>query len=103
MYDKITINNKVIKMPKERTIAPRIIYVFQQNNNIGMRFSEIFKKLAQKGWLHSQHPISDNLKFLIEQGEVAHIKNQYCPIQTREDGTKFVVIKNPVETVVELE
>ena len=91
-------------MPKkdERTVAPRIMYVLEENNGVGMRFSEIFKALAKHNWFHSQYPISDNLKFLIEQGKVAKVGNQYSIIKTRENGTKFVIVKDPVEKVVEL-
>jgi len=92
-------------MPREykRVIAPRILYVIEENNKHGMRFSEIFKALAKHSWIHNQSPIVQNLKWLVEQGKLAHIGNQYAIIQTRENGTKFVVVKNPVETVVELE
>jgi len=68
-----------------------------------MRFSEIFRALAKNNWLHSQKPISDNLKFLIEQKKIVHIGNQYAVIQTRKNGSKFCIIKDPVEKVVELE
>ena len=92
-------------MPKkdERTVAPRIMYVLEENNGVGMRFSEIFKALAKHGWYHGQFPLSDNLKFLIAQGKIAHIENQYSLIKTRKNGTKFVIVKNPVETVIEVE
>ena len=92
-------------MPKKskRIVAPRILFVLEQNDGKGMRFSAIFKDLAKKGWLHSQHPISQNLKYLIAQGKVARIGNQYSLIQTREDGTKFVIVEDPVERTVELE
>jgi len=86
----------------KRTIAPRILYVLEQNLGIGMRFSAIFRALAECGWLHSQRPISDNLKFLVKQGKVAHIEDQYCLVQTRENGSKFAIVKDPVEKVVDL-
>jgi len=92
-------------MPKkgERKVAPRIMYVLEQNNGVSMRFSDIFKRLAMQGWYHHQVPISKNLDFLVEQKKIVHIKDQYALIQTRENGTKFVIVKNPVETVIEVE
>lgn len=86
-----------------RVIAPRILYVLDQNLGVGIRFNEIFKALAEAGWLHSQRPISDNLKFLIEQGKVAKIKSRYALIKTWENGSKFVIVNDPVERVIELE
>jgi len=87
----------------QRTVAPRIMFVLEQNNGVGMRFLEIFRSLAKHEWYHSQNPMSRNLKYLIEQGKIAKIENQYAIIKTRENGTRFVIVKNPVETVVELE
>jgi len=87
----------------DRIVARRISHVLKQNKGVGMRFSEIFRALAKNNWLHSQKPISDNLKFLIEQKKIVHIGNQYAVIQTRKNGSKFCIIKDPVEKVVELE
>ena len=86
-----------------RVVAPRILYVLDQNLGVGMRFNEIFKALAKNDWLHGQRPISDNLKYLVEQGKIAHIGDNYSIIQERSDGTKFCIVKDPVEKVVELE
>ena len=93
-----------VKMPREynRVIAPRIMYVLEVNNKVGMRFSEIFRALAKNGWILNQSPIVQNLKFLVKQGKVVHIGNQYALIQTRENGTKFAIVKDPVERTVEL-
>ena len=92
-------------MPRknQRTVAPRIIFVLKQNNGKGMRFSAISRDLAKQGWYHHQVPISENLKFLIKQGIVAKVKTQYALVQTREDGTKFVIAEDPNEKVIELE
>ena len=87
----------------DRFVARRILHVFDQNLGVGMRFSETFRALAKNGWLHTQRPIADNLRFLVEQKKIVHIGNQYTLIQTREDGTKFCVIKDPVEKIVALE
>ena len=87
----------------DRIVSRRILHVFYENQGVSMRFNDIFKALAEAGWLHSQRPISDNLKWLVEQVKVAHIGNQYALIQTREDGTKFCIVKDPVEKVIELE
>ena len=85
-----------------RTVAPRILYVLKGNKNNGMRFNEIFKAMAEKGWLHSQRPISQNLKYLIAEKKIIHIKNSYGFIQTRENGSKFAIVNDPVEKIVEL-
>ena len=87
----------------DRIVARRILHVLEQNKGVGMRFSEIFRALAKNGWLHSQKPMSDNFKFLIEQKKLVHIGNQYAIIQTREDGSKFAIINDPVEKVIEVE
>jgi len=87
----------------KRIVAPRILYVMNKNDGKGMRFIEIFKALANAGWFHNQNPISSNLKWLIAQGKIVHIGNQYAVIQTRKNGSKFCIIKDPVEKVVELE
>lgn len=87
----------------DRIVARRILHVLDLNLGVGMRFSEISKTLAEHHWHHGQFPLSDNLKYLITQGKVAHIENQYSFIQTRENGTKFVVIVDPVERTVELD
>ena len=91
-------------MPRiyERIVAKRILHVLEENLGIGMRFSEIFRALATQGWFHNQKPISENLQFLIREKKVVHIGNQYAIIQTREDETKFCIIKDPVEKVIEL-
>ena len=86
----------------DRIVARRILHVLEQNNQVGMRFSETFRALAKNGWLHSQKPLSDNLKFLVEQKKIVHIGNQYAIIQTRENGTKFCIVNDPVEKVIEL-
>jgi len=87
----------------KRIVAPRVLHVMNENDGIGMRFIEIFKALANAGWFHNQNPISQNLKWLIEQGKIVHIVNQYAVIKERENGTKFCIVKDPVEKVVELE
>jgi len=87
----------------DRFVARRILYVLNQNNKVSKRFSGVFRALAENGWLHTQRPIADNLRFLVEQKKIVHIGNQYALIQTRENGTKFVIVKNPVETVIEVE
>jgi hypothetical protein len=94
-----------VMMPREykRVIAPRIMYVLEKNKKVGMRFSEIFKALTKNNWVHNQSPIAQNLKWLVEQDKLAHIGDQYSLIQTRENGTKFCIIKDPVERVVELD
>jgi len=91
-------------MPKkgERIVAPRIMHILKQNNGVGMRFSEIFKVLAEHRWIHSQVPINENLKHLLAQGKIAKVNYRYGIIKTREDGTKFVVVKDPVNRTVEL-
>ena len=86
-----------------RIVAPRIMHILEENKKVGMRFSEIFRALAKHNWFHDQNPLSENLKYLLAEGKVVHVKNQYCLIQTRENGTKFIVINDPVEKVVELE
>jgi len=87
----------------ERIIAPRIIHVFDENIGVGMRFSEISRALAEHHWHHSHRPLIENLRYLMAKGKVTHIGNQYALIQTREDGTKFCIVNDPVERVVELE
>jgi len=86
----------------DRIVARRILHVLKQNNGVSMRFSETFRALVKNGWLHSQKPMSDNLKFLVEQKKIVHIGNQYAIIQTRENGTKFCIVNDPVEKVIEL-
>ncbi len=86
-----------------RFIDKRILYVFEQNNYVGMRFSDIFRALVKNGWVHNQRNISENLSFLIKHKKVVHIRIHYAPIQIRPDNSKFVVIEDPVEKVVELE
>ena len=78
------------------------MYVLEQNNGVSMRFSDIFKRLAMQGWYHHQVPISKNLDFLVEQKKIVHFKNQYSLIQTRPDGSKFAIINDPAEKVIEL-
>ena len=87
----------------KRIVAPRILHIMNEKDGKGMRFIEIFKALAEVGWFHSQNPISPNLKWLIKQGKIVHIGNQYAVIKTRENGSKYCVINDPVERVVELE
>jgi hypothetical protein len=87
-------------MPPERIVAPRIMRVLEENNGVGMRFSEIFRGLAEHGWYHNQNPITNNLKWLIKQGKIAKVENRYAIIKTRDNGTKYVVIENAVEKVV---
>ena len=87
----------------ERIIAPRVIYVLNQNLGIGMRFNKVYKNLVKNGWFHNQSSLIENLRYLMEQGKVIHIRNQYALVQTRENGTKFCIIKDPVKRVVELD
>jgi len=86
----------------DRFVARRILYVLNQNNKVSKRFSGVFRALAENGWLHTQRPIADNLRFLVEQKKIVHIGNQYAIIQTRENGSKFCIVNDPVEKVVEL-
>ncbi len=87
----------------ERIIAPRVMYVLDQNLGIGMRFNKVYKNLVKNGWFHNQRSLIENLRYLMAQGKVAHIGNQYALIQTRENGSKFVIVVDPVERTVELD
>jgi len=86
-----------------RFIDKRILYVFEQNDNVGMRFGGVFRGLGKHGWIHNQRNISENLKFMVKHKKIVHIGIYYAPIQTRPDGSKFAVIEDPVERVVELD
>jgi len=82
-------------MPKkgERIIAPRIMRILEENKK-PMRFSEIFKALAEHGWFTTQRPISDNLKYLISEGKIVKVDRYYGIPSVRDDGSKFIIIKN---------
>ena len=86
-------------MPKkgDRTIAPRILHVLDENLGVGMRFAEISRALAEHHWHHGDFPISDNVRYLVKEKKIVRVENQYCLVKTRKNGSKFVIVKDPVE------
>lgn len=87
---------------KKRIIAPRILYVLEENKKVGMIFSDIFRAMARHDWFHNQNTISSNLKYLMKENKIVWINKIYSIIQVRENGTKFAVIIDPVEKTVEI-
>lgn len=85
----------------DRIVAKQILYLMNKKQK-SLRFVETLKALCVEGWFHTGKSISENYKYLIEQGKVAHIENQYCLVQKRVNGTKFCIINDPVERTVEL-
>jgi len=99
----------VIKMPRkgETTVDKDLLIVLEANKGYGLRFSDIYKALIKREMFHFQQQISNNLKKLIEQKIVVKVKGSQryfygIPLK-REDGTKYLIVRGPVEDeIIEL-
>ncbi len=93
----------------DRVVSQHIMTVLDENKGYAMRFSEIYKTLLKRDMFHYQGPISQNLQFLIEQGEIVRVQTDTRPRYgipaTREDGTRYIVVKGSgvKDETVELE
>ena len=60
---------------------------------------EIYNTLRQRGFKHNYTSVSDNLKYLVSQGKIVRYEWNYNPRyglpEPREDGSKFIIVKNP--------
>lgn len=85
----------------DRTVAPQIMSILEQNKGFAVRFRYIYKKLIEMDCFHFQGPISNNLAFLIEQGKIVRVKPytrpRYGIPKTRKNGTKYIIVRGPVE------
>jgi hypothetical protein len=95
-------------MPKKgsRITAVHSMIIFKENKGLAMRFMEIYNKMRQLGFKHNRTSVSDNLKFLINQGKIVrylwHNNPRYGMPKERSDGTRYIVVKNkglPDETI----
>jgi hypothetical protein len=81
----------------DRIVARQIMSILEQNKGYGLRFNEIYKMLIEIDCFHFQGPISNNLKFLLEQGKIVRIqpdaRPRYGIPMTREDGTRYIIVK----------
>lgn len=81
----------------DRIVARQIMSILEKNEGYGLRFNEIYKMLIEIGCFHFQGPISNNLTFLLEQGEIVRIqpdaRPRYGIPKTREDGTRYIIVK----------
>ncbi|MEM2506793.1 MAG: hypothetical protein QXF61_07125 [Nitrososphaeria archaeon] len=90
-------------MPRkgDRIVAQHILAVLTENKGTAMRFSNIKKEMSNKGWVHMDYAILDNLKLLVEQGKIIRLERLFGIPMTREDGTAYLKIQNS-NAVIEL-
>jgi len=94
----------------ERPTAKHIMEYLEENKGFAIRFMYIYRALRKKGYRHNYTSVTDNLKYLIEQGKIVKIKNKVRPVfygipKKREDGSTYIIAKKVyVENkIVELE
>ena len=90
----------------ERITAVHLMVILKENNGLAMRFMEIYNTMKQRGLKHNNTSISDNLKYLVNQGKIVkhswYNNSRYGIPATREDGTRYIIVKNkglPDETI----
>ena len=90
----------------DRITAVHLLVTLKENKGVTMRFMEIFHKMRKRGLKHNNTSISDNLKYLVNQGKIVkhswHNNSRYGIPATREDGTRYIIVKNkclPNETI----
>lgn len=87
-------------MPKkgERITAVHLIVVLTENKGIGMRYTDVYKAMRARGWKHNYTSTIDNLRYLVNQGDIVkvewHLNPRYSVPATRANGTRYVVLKN---------
>ena len=92
----------------ERITAVHLTVIFRENKGISMRWKELNPKMIERGIKHNYTSVSDNLKYLVEQGTIVRYewnKNpRYGMPDTRPNGSKFIIVKNPnlPDEIVEL-
>lgn len=90
-----------VKMPQkgERITSVHLMIIFKENIGLARRFKEVYQTMRERGFMHNYSSVSQNLKYLIEQGKIVRYewnKNpRYGLPDTREDGTRYIIIKNP--------
>lgn len=95
---------------RERPTAKHIMEFLKPNKGYAIRFMYIYREMERKGYKHNSVSISQNLKYLVEQGKIINFRRGMRPSfygipEKRPDGTKFIVAKKVyVENeIVELE
>jgi len=82
----------------ERITAVHLMAVLTENKGIGMRYTDVYKAMRARGWKHNYTSTIDNLRFLVSQGNIVktdwHLNPRYGVPVVREDGTKYIVLKN---------
>ena len=88
----------------DRIAALHIMALLEENKGEAMRFSNIDKTMRNRGWHHNHTTVSDNLKFLIEQGNIVQTHFRYGIPTQRKNGTRYLIIKTPgiKDEIVEL-
>ena len=54
----------------DRITAVHLMVIFKENKGLAMRFMEIFHEMRKQGLKHNNTSISDNLKYLVNQGKI---------------------------------
>jgi hypothetical protein len=81
----------------DRIVARQIMSILEHNKGYALRFNEIYKMLIDLDCFHFQGPISNNLKFLLNQKKIVRVqpdaRPRYGIPKTREDGTRYIIVK----------
>jgi hypothetical protein len=85
--------------------VPHVELIMRENKGLLMRFSDIHKLSYEKGWRHNGTTVKSSLDTLIKQGKIVKIRYRYGMPAVREDGTKYVVLKDQglEDEVIEIE
>lgn len=98
-------------MPKkgERITAVHLMVIFKENKGVTMRFIQVYRTMRKRGFKHNYTSVSSNLKYLVSQGKIVryewNLNPRYGMPETRENGSRFIVVKNKglPDEIIELE
>ena len=76
----------------ERPAAKHIKNFLKKNEGTGYRFTDISKKMYDEGWRHNASTIIANLRYLVENDEIAKLANFYGIPKLNGSGEKVLVI-----------
>ena len=82
----------------DRITAVHLLVMLKENKGVAMQFMKIYNTMRQRGFKHNNTSISNNLKYIVNQGKIVkqswYNNSRYGIPLTREDGTSYIVVNN---------
>lgn len=84
---------------RDRPTAEHLMIIFEPNNGLALRGTDINRALLAKGYIHTGKALMDNLKWLIEKGKIVKAgRGLYGIPNVRKDGTRYIIIQQSDNT-----